>query len=366
MSSNASSPNPTDFDDGPSGTPTPAGRKGQAIAVEESISRFDFGGYEDEDDSKEAVAMSKTKPSNELKLITKVHRPSSNHIKTKVSTLTSTLLATPRGTRRPRVIFSNNDLPSGIILRWTKVFVPLWMQYLGSVSRPWDLSVHLQAAQNYWDEIFPTCEQLLALKGDPIFAVLKQRTYEWRSNFMTAAVAAVQAFWDSDDTYSDPTERAAYVEWAFPEDPNQPIPGIWASVDDDFEESKEYVYKGAFQATTIISTFAQHLLLLHSVQDSMLTGVQAEGALALSATAVEHAFRRWESGHNAGKGNFSAALAEKTDLYAEDITTKLTPKSWTKLMAAAEKTLERPGQVTSAIGKHRRSARATIVDADSD
>lgn len=58
---------------------------------------------------------------------------------------------------------------------------------------------------------------------------------------MTAAMAAVQAFWESDPVYYDPIERAAYVEWAFPDDPNEPTPGIWASVEDDFENVDDHV-----------------------------------------------------------------------------------------------------------------------------
>lgn len=79
---------------------------------------------------------------------------------------------------------------------------------------------------------------------------------------------------------------------------------------------------------------------------------------------MEHVFRRWATGYNLATGDFSAALSEKTDLYSQDISAKLTLKSWAKIMAAAEKTLDKPAKLT--VVKQERSARQSIVDADSD
>ncbi|KAF9461190.1 hypothetical protein BDZ94DRAFT_1372446 [Collybia nuda] len=360
-SSNASSPGPTDFENSPIATPTPSGHK-VAIPIELPVSRFDFGGYEDEDESKEAEVMSNKKPANELKSLVKVQHPAHKQVKAKSQDIAIPSMI--RGTKSPRIVFSNNHLPPGTALQWTRVFIPSWVQYLGSTPNVWNLCDHLQSAQDHWDLIFPSNIQVLALKADPIFAVLKQRTYEWRRGFMTAAVTAVQAFWESDPAYADPMERAAYVEWAFPDDPNEPIPGIWASVDDDFEDINNHVYKGAFQAVTVITTFAQHLAILRAVPKQLLINTHAEGALALSATAVEHVFRRWATGHNVTTSDFSAALSEKTDLYSQDISAKLTSKSWAKIMAAAEKMLDKPVKLTAA--KQERSVRQLIVDADSD
>ena len=61
---------------------------------------------------------------------------------------------------------------------------------------------------------------------------LRQRTYEWRSNFANVAATAVQNFWDSDPIYNDPEERHNYVEWAVPHGFDDPSPFLWMSVDE--------------------------------------------------------------------------------------------------------------------------------------
>jgi hypothetical protein len=55
---------------------------------------------------------------------------------------------------------------------------------------------------------------------------LRQRTYEWRSNFANVAATTVQNFWDSDPIYNDPEERRNYVEWVVPPSLDDPLLGI--------------------------------------------------------------------------------------------------------------------------------------------
>jgi hypothetical protein len=60
----------------------------------------------------------------------------------------------------------------------------------------------------------------------------KQRSYEWRGSFATAAITAVQDFWKSDSQYASAEDRANFVEWAIPNEDEEPSPFTWASVDE--------------------------------------------------------------------------------------------------------------------------------------
>jgi hypothetical protein len=60
----------------------------------------------------------------------------------------------------------------------------------------------------------------------------KQRSYEWRGCFATAAVTAIQDFWSSDPQYESAEDRANFVEWAIPAEDEEPSPFTWGSVDE--------------------------------------------------------------------------------------------------------------------------------------
>ena len=60
----------------------------------------------------------------------------------------------------------------------------------------------------------------------------KQRSYEWRGNFAATAITAIQEFWNSDPQYATAEDRANFVEWAIPEEDEEPSPFTWASVDE--------------------------------------------------------------------------------------------------------------------------------------
>lgn len=68
---------------------------------------------------------------------------------------------------------------------------------------------------------------------------------------MTAAVAAVALFFETDSTFDkNPAERAAYVAWAFPDNPDDPIPGTWLEVDDNDDNPEKHVRYCIPQSTT--------------------------------------------------------------------------------------------------------------------
>jgi hypothetical protein len=130
----------------------------------------------------------------------------------------------------------------------------------------------------------------------------KQRTHEWRGSFATAAITAVQDFWDSDPLYASAENRVDFVEWAIPTEDKEPSPFTWASVDEtDIDnivrvlplssscgaiEMKIQVYKGSFQSPTVLATFGTHLASISHLSSDMLIADAQEGALSMAATSV--------------------------------------------------------------------------------
>jgi len=53
--------------------------------------------------------------------------------------------------------YTNDDIPGppGTKANWTKVFLPMWIEYLGMLSDPWDNADLLETAQQLWDDVFP-------------------------------------------------------------------------------------------------------------------------------------------------------------------------------------------------------------------
>jgi hypothetical protein len=64
----------------------------------------------------------------------------------------------------------------------------------------------------------------------------KQRSYEWRGSFATAAITAVQVFWNSDPQYEIAENRMNFVEWAISAEDEEPSPFTWGSVDETDED----------------------------------------------------------------------------------------------------------------------------------
>ncbi|KAF8797834.1 hypothetical protein BYT27DRAFT_7323078 [Phlegmacium glaucopus] len=262
---------------------------------------------------------------------------------------------------------------SGVHSTWTKILVPRWLEIVGTYKNPWVLNSGINDAQALWDIVFPERKGLDVLKSsaEPIFSVLKQRTYEWRGGFLLAATTAVSAFWETDPIYADPINRAAYIEWGVPTDIDEPTPITWANVDES--DPDNVIYKGAFLSAPVIATFAHHLTVLDSIPTGDLILAHTEGALALSAMAVDHAFKQWSTGEYQKKSEgFSAALTDKTATYLADIEGVVSEKGWAKIMTAARKFInEKPGgssgktEGSFTISSHA-SLRRRIVDADDD
>jgi hypothetical protein len=131
----------------------------------------------------------------------------------------------------------------------------------------------------------------------------KQRSYEWRGSFATAAIAAIQDFWDSDLQYASAENRADFVEWAIPAKDEEPSPFTWASIDETDSDNivsasplcathtnGYQVYKGSFQSPAILATFGAHLASISHLPSNLLIDDAPEGALSMSTTSVCRSF----------------------------------------------------------------------------
>lgn len=83
-----------------------------------------------------------------------------------------TAMPNPRA-GKPRITFNNADLPTGTLLRWTKVFLPRWLEVFGAVETPWSLSGRLAPAQTLWDSVFEGNTQVLCVTREPIYAIVR-------------------------------------------------------------------------------------------------------------------------------------------------------------------------------------------------
>ncbi len=73
---------------------------------------------------------------------------------------------------------SKSQLPCGVGTggdnRWSEVFVPTYMSYLGSLSEPWhpDIKKTLKAVQMIWDAVYPDRPHEVKSASDKAFSIV--------------------------------------------------------------------------------------------------------------------------------------------------------------------------------------------------
>ncbi|KAF8876084.1 hypothetical protein BD779DRAFT_1475809 [Infundibulicybe gibba] len=165
------------------------------------------------------------------------------------------------------------------------------------------------------------------------------------------------------------TGRKIYVEWALPDDPEDPTPFTWLSVDESDPEKP--IFSGNFLAQTVLATFAHHLTLISTVHANDLRPGNPIGALAMTATAIERAFIAWATGefiaHGARVDAFSTQWASTTAFYVTDLLA-VTEGGWGRIAARANEALEKLNmsrQVEASVQSNPRvaSRRSQVIDA---
>ncbi|KAI6029631.1 hypothetical protein BKA83DRAFT_4123109 [Pisolithus microcarpus] len=208
-------------------------------------------------------------------------------------------------------------------------------------SPPWKLAnpLHVAYVQKIWAETFPNIKCTVALRNDPIFALVKQRTYDWRSELATRALKAVEAFFDRYEEVDTTEAQAAYVAWAVPEvteivdahgcvKPVAPslFPYMWERVD---EGPDGPIPKGAFQHDCILDTFAFYLESTSIIKPSA------------RENPVERAFRAWSTGQYVplpkAQQRFSQALWGYATNEVMESVDCLSAKQWKRILLGAEK-----------------------------
>ncbi|KAG1905698.1 uncharacterized protein F5891DRAFT_1182752 [Suillus fuscotomentosus] len=212
-----------------------------------------------------------------------------------------------RHKRQPSQKFWNEDLPPGTIRHFRTVFMPMWFELIARFEEPWDIADRVPDAQRLWDCCFTGHSHTLQKKNDPVFFLVKQRTYDWCSMFATRGKKAVVAFISWQVTgFDTPVEIEAYIEWAIPQTqafhddegrgnaPPPIFPFMWANVDES--DSENPIGKGSFQHKTILNTFAFYLESIAAIPDGLRKTSSPKAALSLATVAVERAWKQWATG----------------------------------------------------------------------
>ncbi|KAI6124317.1 hypothetical protein EV401DRAFT_1886342 [Pisolithus croceorrhizus] len=253
---------------------------------------------------------------------------------------------------------------------------------------PWKLAnpLHVAHVQKLWAETFPNIKCMVALRNDPIFALVKQRTYDWRSELATHALKAVEAFFDQYEEVDTTEARAAYVAWAVPEvteivdahghvKPVAPslFPYMWERVE---EGPDGPIPKGTFQHDCILDTFAFYLESTSVIKPSARENPARfpRCALTLATIAVERAFRAWSTGQYVplpkAQQRFSQALWGYATNEVMESVDCLSAKQWKRILLGAEKYVGayRPQPTLDVlVAKLRKpSGRATCFEPDSE
>ncbi|KAI1786470.1 hypothetical protein LXA43DRAFT_1099172 [Ganoderma leucocontextum] len=94
-----------------------------------------------------------------------------------------------------------DDLPQGATVgnRWCEKFIPTVLQYLGTLSNPWDLpdGVILHVLQNVWDIVYGESLPWTIAIDDCVHAIAMRCIHEWQGYFGSSALRAFELLFQS-------------------------------------------------------------------------------------------------------------------------------------------------------------------------
>ncbi|KAG1879908.1 hypothetical protein F4604DRAFT_1923128 [Suillus subluteus] len=229
--------------------------------------------------------------------------------------------------------FCTEDLPDGSQQRFRLELTPLWIDYISTLEGPWD-------ASDYAD------------KNDPVYALLMQHAYNYRSGFADRAELAVASYLE----HKTPDNIKEIVEYLAPSILELPgnngkthyinpgcYPYLWKDVDMVYDDQGNFSHanaSGAFLHELISDTFAHHLEAIQGLSEASQMKDCPRGALALTCVGVERALRMYSTGEYvkpdaAIEARFSQQLwGVTTDEIMLSIT-KTTPRGWKNIIKAA-------------------------------
>ncbi|KAI0351105.1 hypothetical protein OH77DRAFT_969345 [Trametes cingulata] len=184
---------------------------------------------------------------------------------------------------------STRNLPDFVKPLIDTEIVPTVINYVGTKRDPWDMREHgrdelLQICQDVFNLVCPRNAYDLE-KDDLIYKIVRQKVYQWRSNFANAAIAVIGETMDL--KFGKTPSRSAVHRWVSSAiaDGGE---AFWAQPHSDPSQAH-----GKLQSIYILKCFATHLeATAGAVKDYGYPG----GALALSVAAVKHCFPMFRDG----------------------------------------------------------------------
>ncbi|THH18387.1 hypothetical protein EW146_g2581 [Bondarzewia mesenterica] len=350
----------------------------------DTASMFENGGLQDDEDVdvKLAAMMTRTKveshqlvkvvrppKSSEVKPAVKLHKPKDSGKaafqvvsadKKPASITTSTKVVTSMSSPSKGRKFTNKDLPKNCLPRWKVLFVPMWIDYIGTQGQPWSNDL-VEDAQRLWDKVFPDIPSVLAAKGEPIFHVVSFcytaccthqiflcagrqcnaftiGAVHSRLRLSTPSKKFFSVHGEELETKEDHAEFIAYA-LASSERNTSDIPFLWGSIDENISVHTK-IHRGAFMSSFILRSLRSHLTMVQVLPDISKRAEHPIGAVGLASCAAERALVLHATGEMV-KETWGAASqfssdnwGDKTLDYVADLQDK-SERGWSKLVASA-------------------------------
>ncbi|KZP32510.1 hypothetical protein FIBSPDRAFT_925024 [Athelia psychrophila] len=303
-------------------------------------SGFDYGGFQEEDESKEHEYAIKDaiQPKRETMkdFVGIIPNAPTDRLKTSKPIINATTATATNRTSRA----VGDILPDGTQTRFARNMVPRLRDHAGTLDIPWDNGLDqevLATIQCFWEEEFPDHPLNLAM-GDPIVGLCYQRIYEWRSHFGAAALVAINELFSSETKLANGKSKLIYGTKCSRKDYirreiGTGLPFLYSCT--NYDEKGEPAFSGMFKSDLILTVLYGHLKDTASVSPELASPYPPRAAVALAAAAVERALKCWETGELTKGNKFSEAQwGETTDEFMIHVAL-LSDKKMDRIIAGA-------------------------------
>ncbi|EED84250.1 predicted protein [Postia placenta Mad-698-R] len=187
--------------------------------------------------------------------------------------------------------FVKVDLPAGAKPCWSKEYIPMVLDYIGTLPNPWDIAAInlIKVFQQIWDLVFSDILYLVNDKG-AVYTLAQQKIYDWRSGFAKSAADHVARFFQLDIPEELKRRRLENTAEGHATYIAQQIAGNYLFLYGDVKVS----WNKPFQSQLVLATLAYHM----DATAGAILYIEAtpRGALAMSTVAVERAIGMYTTG----------------------------------------------------------------------
>ncbi|TDL19559.1 hypothetical protein BD410DRAFT_841927 [Rickenella mellea] len=260
----------------------------------------------------------------------------------------------PKTSVAPERSLAFDVLPDWVKPHFDTKLVPTVLHVYGAEDNPWDLDhgeeYFATVVQTALDTICPRQHHQIEDRSDRIYAIVRQRVYEWRTAFQKAAnkvvgATIVEQFGKKHDTKKVKDAVKAFAINAI----SDGGAAFWGRPSRNPKDARD-----ALQSLYVLKTFASHLQAISgSVSDNSMSAHPC-GALALSVAAVQRAFMFFQTGQFKAAGDFSELNAGSlTREYREGSVEglMLKPHRFKAFIKMAEQVVETPKQNRVSAGR---------------